>query len=332
MSPSLKILDVFYGNVCNLACNQCDVRSDIWGKGQHDKSLENILEGVDLAVKYFEIQEFSLLGGEPLLYKDTIIKILDHIKSFDTTTKINVPTNGMLLNKNLDFVANLIDKYNVMLQVSDHVSVFKNKSKSEELVECVHKLGKMLNLKTKPSVTYYTEYHDMNNKRQDPIFQKWIDIKTPGGYPEDDEEESSIYYNDGNKGIYYSIYDWFFANHYMDENNKPKPFNSPSAEYSYLRGCSSEFCSYMYDKKIYKCASLGTLQRFLKHHGVLDDPDWQKYLAYKPLDLTNCTQEEVENFSNTKHSCVKECTMCPATSDHKIVKTEEMVLRNLRNV
>lgn len=328
MRPSIKILDIFYGNTCNLACNQCDVRSDIFSKGQHDKTLENILEGIDLAVKHFEIQEFSLLGGEPLLYKPRIQDILTHIRSFDKTTKINIPTNGLLLKKNLEFVANLIETYNVTIMVSDHVNEFKDKTKSNEIVESVHELGKLLGYERNDPINYYLNFHDFANKRNDPLFNQWLKRKMPNGY---DIDDTDIYYNNGNKGVYYIIYDWFFANHYFDESNNPKPFNSHDPNLSYSQGCSSEFCSYMYDKKIYKCAALGTLKRFLTHHNSLDDPDWQKYLSYKPLDLISCTPEEVQKFSDTKYTCISECTMCPS-SGQKIVKTEEMVLPKLRNV
>ena len=38
----IKILDIFYGNKCNLTCNQCDTRSDVVRKGEYDPTIEDI--------------------------------------------------------------------------------------------------------------------------------------------------------------------------------------------------------------------------------------------------------------------------------------------------
>ena len=55
MQSYLKILDVFIGNKCNLACEQCDTRSDIIRTKDYDPSLEEIKEGIALAQKHFRI-------------------------------------------------------------------------------------------------------------------------------------------------------------------------------------------------------------------------------------------------------------------------------------
>jgi hypothetical protein len=53
---SLKILDVFIGGKCNLACFQCDTRSDVIRSGEYDQSTEDIIEGIRLAQKHFKIE------------------------------------------------------------------------------------------------------------------------------------------------------------------------------------------------------------------------------------------------------------------------------------
>jgi len=66
-------------------------------------------------------------------------------------------------------------------------------------------------------------------------------------------------------------------------------------------------------------------KNFLERHNAVDDEEWQKFLAYKPLDLTNCTDEEVENFSISKYKPISECSMCPS-SQNEVILTEENVL------
>ena len=73
MNNSIKILDVFYGNKCQLACAHCDTRSDYIRNGEFDPTLENILESVTLASEQFNVECWSVLGGEPFLYKDTVL-------------------------------------------------------------------------------------------------------------------------------------------------------------------------------------------------------------------------------------------------------------------
>jgi organic radical activating enzyme len=75
-NPNLKVFDIFYGNKCQIACQQCDTRSDLIRKGEHDPDLETIKEGILLTKEKFHIEHYSLLGGEPLLYKNKIESIV----------------------------------------------------------------------------------------------------------------------------------------------------------------------------------------------------------------------------------------------------------------
>ena len=118
MKPKIKILDIFYGGRCQLACAQCDTRSDTIRKGEFDPTVESIKEGILLAKNNFDIEIFSLLGGEPLLYKDKIKDILEFIRSIDKETLIFLPTNGELIGKNIDFLSEILPNYKILLMVS----------------------------------------------------------------------------------------------------------------------------------------------------------------------------------------------------------------------
>jgi organic radical activating enzyme len=52
---SLKILDVFIGGKCNLACYQCDTRSDVIRTDEYDQDINTILQSIRLAQKHFQI-------------------------------------------------------------------------------------------------------------------------------------------------------------------------------------------------------------------------------------------------------------------------------------
>jgi hypothetical protein len=90
----------------------------------------------------------------------------------------------------------------------------------------------------------------------------------------------------------------------------PKPFNSTPSD-AYKNSCPSQFCAFLHDKKIYKCAALGTLRRLLEKYNITDDPDWQRYLSYKPIDLENSSEEDLDRFADTHYCSIDECSMCP---------------------
>ena len=87
MKKEIKILDIFYGNKCNLACSQCDTHSDHVRGTQDDPELENIKQSITLAHKHFNVDLWGILGGEPLLYIDKCTAILDHLRSLDPESK-----------------------------------------------------------------------------------------------------------------------------------------------------------------------------------------------------------------------------------------------------
>ena len=316
----LKILDVFYGNKCNLTCVQCDTRSDIFRKGEHDPSLESIKEGVLLASKHFKIESYSLLGGEPLLNLPVVEEILKFIRSFDSTTTILLPTNGALISKHFDKLTELISQYRVYLVVCDHFAAFEDRSRSLAIFHAVTELATRIGIpETDPN-----QFHKniLNFKDPSSDWQSWMRLHREDGAASDSDK----YWADETKGVLLYGQDMFFRHHYFD-NLVPKPYAEGNPDASYLHGCCSPFCTYLYDKKLYKCGALGTLKRFLEYHDSVDDTAWQRYLAYKPLDLTQCTDQEVKNFSDSKFKSIPECDMCPSSAK-QYLKVPETVLPN----
>ena len=64
---------------------------------------------------------------------------------------------------------------------------------------------------------------------------------------------------------------------------------------------------------MYKCSRLSNLPAALKQTNQLEDPQWKKYLAYKPIHYSN-TQEEILAFFNKKEEDV--CTGCNTTQTY----------------
>ena len=307
----IKILDVFYGNNCNLACSHCDTRSD--EISSNGPSLEIIKESVRLANQKFDVENWSVLGGEPLLYKDKVLEIIKYIRSFEPNKTIFMSTNGMLLDKNIEWVANLIKEYRVWVQVCNHTSVFSSKDK---IVNAVHKVGNLCNI-TQTEPAYLWWYNIMKLETGTDNWKEYVRSK---GIDITNRDPNDVTYMKENYGIHY-MESTEFQSIYNIENGVPKPFNSNPQD-AYKNSCPSQFCAFLYNKKVYKCAALGTLRNFLEKKNLLEDADWQKYLNYKPVDLETDSPEE---FSKTHYCSVKECSMCPG-SYKGIVKDKINVL------
>lgn len=311
----IKILDVFYGNKCNLACSNCDTRSDTL-RG-YDPDLDTIKESIRLANEKFDVENWSVLGGEPLLYKDKVLEIVKYIRSIEPNKTIFMSTNGMLLSKNVEWVANLIKEYRVWVQVCNHTAKFGSKDK---IVSSVADVAEQLNIpKTEPGYLWW-----YNIMKYDTGTDNWKEYVERKGWDITQRDPNEVTYMENNYGIHYMESDWFHSI-YQTVNGIPKPFNSDDPQASYNNSCPSQFCAFLYKNKIYKCAALGTLRNFLDKHNLLEDDDWQEYLMYEPVDLEICTDAEVKYFADTHYCGVSACSMCPKY-EKTITKDEIQVL------
>jgi organic radical activating enzyme len=311
---SIKILDIFIGNKCNLSCLYCDTRSDVIKSKTHDPLIESIIEGIDLTRNKFHIDNYSILGGEALFYLDKLETIARHIRSFDQHTNILVPTNGRMIDKKINEIVRLITSYNLTLVICDHFSAFDDQSLSTELKQSTNNLVSKLGLVKGSSSDFFDQ----------------VLVDAPVDSLGDFEKEMVYLNQQGRITVFFKSQDEFQAN-YSLIHNKPKPFMTGDPQGSYKKGCCSAFCTFLYDRKLYKCAALGTLKKFLEYHNSQDDTDWQKYLSYQPLDLMCCSADEVTEFSNNKYKGIEQCDMCPNTSDHVFYRTPEKVIK-LKNV
>ncbi len=318
IKPYLKLLDIYYGSKCNLACVQCDTRSDVVRTDEQDPSLENILEGIRLAREKFEIEIYSLIGGEPLLNLDKVSKIIEYIRSYDTETTIFISTNGTLLSKKIDQLSDIMQTYHCSVMVCNHFSAV-DKDMTNRITDGVNQLVSKLELNRGDSNKFFKEFLKLNNPKKDPYWGKWIDERKE--YYLEDQPQDEYYHND-NIFLHFRPQDDFKKN-YVLTNGKPKPHATGLPHVSYKQGCSSPMCSFLIDKKLYKCAALGTLKKLLEYHNVLDDPDWQKYLNYRHLDLETCSDGDIAKFHVGKYFAIAECDMCGTNS---FKRTQESVI------
>jgi len=97
---------------CNLACFGCDHASPV-----HPEEYLDVNElAHDLAAlsKVYNVFEFRLTGGEPLLHPE-LVRIVEVIRESGISDKITMVTNGVLLHKAPEALWQKLDKVWVSL-------------------------------------------------------------------------------------------------------------------------------------------------------------------------------------------------------------------------
>lgn len=102
---------------------------------------------------------------------------------------------------------------------------------------------------------------------------------------------------------------WRLPWRYNHDGSKIKPMKQGDELMSWAT-CSEKYCNHIVDYKLFKCTKLAYLRPMLAKLGQLNDPDWQHYLGYQPLDLRTATFRDIAEFSSK--SAESYCDMCPA--------------------
>lgn len=112
-------LELFITQDCNLSCDYCFVKE----KQHKIMPLESIYSSINFLTFYSGNQKnlnLTLFGGEPLMAKKTIKKVVEYISKLESKSKakkysISITTNGTLLDE--DFLRHTRDKINFLLSI-----------------------------------------------------------------------------------------------------------------------------------------------------------------------------------------------------------------------
>jgi organic radical activating enzyme len=278
--PPLKIhlnnLNIFYGYRCNYSCDGCFSGSDAVKTEEFDPSVEEILESIPfLKEKVIVKNMVTLMGGEPWLYwEEKIIPISLSVNQHYQENCINIFTNGQLLGKN-------IDKF---IDLSKQVSAI--------------------------SLTVTRHLDPVLDSLPGQIWQKSIELMSD--HPEIFKISDDHYHVKGNikANIYFNHIQTWQPSYQKIPTGEIKPFATQDPNGSFQQRCNGSGCTCTFGKKLYKCPSLGSLKSHLSALGQYTDPDWQKYLLYQPLDITNADENEIQSFKDQLYKAVDQCDMC----------------------
>lgn len=279
----LRVMNFYYGFKCNLACRGCNSGSDIIFHKDYDPSIENILETISNFSNYVEdvTDMITIVGGEPTLYwHDKVVPMARHIRSLFPNVVININTNALLIHKLRDDIVNLfLEVDNIRLSIDNHLVSFSDSKEAQKFSE---------------NLQYFLSH---------PLIHKIHDM----------------HYDIPDRKIDFMLHEFYeFKAQFKFINGKIKPFSTNDPVKSMENGCVGNVCAAAIDNKLYKCPRLLALPKILAEKEQLDDPDWQKYLNYKSIDLKTATQEEIDNFKHTEGKAIPECDGCPDGKEQNI--------------
>jgi organic radical activating enzyme len=104
-------------DICNLKCKYCSHLTS-WYETNH-YSFEEYKRDVIALSNVLRCEEFSLLGGEPLILGDKLIDYVDVLRVCGISKKIRIITNGILMERNAE-VLKKFDSIWVSLYPSKH--------------------------------------------------------------------------------------------------------------------------------------------------------------------------------------------------------------------
>ncbi len=157
-------LEIHVSHACNLRCANCSHYCDIGypQKINHDDALGSILAWS----KKLHIDQFALLGGEPLLEKRVTEYVRIAAEAFPLAER-RLVTNGVLLHAHDDALAQAIKETNTRLIISSHAIPENQKPLlAKSLSKLKHWIQKYaLNVTIKPiDSRWFKLYHGLGKK------------------------------------------------------------------------------------------------------------------------------------------------------------------------
>ena len=297
-------LNIFYGYRCNFSCIGCCTGSDQIKTTARDPDINKTIEVLPTLASLIDIADggmITLLGGEILMnWDEKIVPLAKALRQNFPGTTINLFTNGHLLHKYINEVISLmLTVGNCNLTISQHLS---------------GDLDSTLGRKWTSNTTQF-----LNDSRIKKVHDNHYHII--------DHIDCNIHFYNGG-----SWFTWYKQE--LDGLIKPHASKDPARSMKY--GCASGAnCSTIFETNLYKCSSLATLDGLLSSKDQIDDPDWQFYLDYPHVDLSNTNLENFEYHKKNYAKPVLFCDMCNSNPSNVITcldRKQESILQTVQKI
>tara|TARA_Y100000593_G_scaffold14225_1_gene26929 strand:- start:317 stop:1180 length:864 start_codon:yes stop_codon:yes gene_type:complete len=279
-----KRLDIHVTHSCQLKCTGCNHYSNY---GIHEHFTEDTLvKWAEPWVDRIAFGKIQLVGGEPFLNKELKNICYSYRKLFPNT-ELLLFTNGLLLEKNIDWLYDCLNENQIRLIVSLHSK--KDEKYLYKFKEQMYHLNNSFKFKLVEK-TWLRSIYRVNN-----IYMEVRSVNDIN--PETDEAHWTITYK--NKGKFM------------------KPFTDNNPKQSWKQ-CIVKNSLQLYKYNLWKCPPIAYLQDVLKKFNLNNDLDWEPYLEYEGVSA-NITDKKLEEFLYKKEDWI--CAMCPTKPETLIEKT-----------
>ena len=294
MKYDLSYVEFYITHVCNLNCTDCNRFNNYAFKGH--QRWDDVKEAYSNWSKILTIDTIGIIGGEPLLNPD-LFKWIDGLKILWPNAHILIITNGTRLN----YVPNLyqeILKYKgkVRLDVSHHdPSTWVDAFKNLELF-----LGNIIK----------KEIHTKINK----IWNNCLN---------EDHSVTMFRYTDSNNIQSRLIPSWHFKDSSLKYVNSEFSLHESDPKEAF-KNCIMQGCQHMMDGKLYKCAPIGVIPKFMEQYHVTLTTNQKDLIDnYAPAEF-NWSDEKLDKFMDNliSKTHIPQCALCSSNPEPKLITAD----------
>ena len=168
MLPKIYYIETDIVDACNLNCAGCSHFAPL-AQCKNEVSIDDFTRDVKRLGELFPYDFlFRIMGGEPLLHS-RLIEILQISRLYLKEAKIELVTNGILLNKCSKELIDTINENNISICISDYglkldMEFIEKEFKNLKLVERVETMYN-ISLNDNPTDSYITNFFACRDKR-----------------------------------------------------------------------------------------------------------------------------------------------------------------------
>ena len=166
-------LDIHVINSCNLRCQGCNHLANFGYEGRFTEN--ELVDWIKPWMDRLSFKRISLLGGEPLLNPHLKNICIAYRRLFPSTeTKLRITTNGILIKK-CAWLKELIQEYNIHVQVSLHVlnGRIPYPKLIDQVMQGLRLLDQWVGETPRPEDYKWGSYVDRKQKLNFQVFYRW---------------------------------------------------------------------------------------------------------------------------------------------------------------
>lgn len=276
--PMTRLLSIHTINGCNLSCRGCNHNSSLLS-AKSTVDIDQVIRDIETILpKIYVWSHVSVIGGEPLLEPRTkeVVKVCRELCYGERGTQpcnVKLFSNGSRLLQEKEWIVDEM-LLGVVFRLTFHKPPYTDEGAKdwERAYEFIQYC-----ISRNVDITNTLELSEAYLQSWDKKPRMWFDL------------------------LKYNFHDDGKITYHPHEDGQPE--NS-------FKHCTCPN-SQLYNGYLWKCPMISYLRESLEATGQLKDPEWQKYLDYKPTSI-NDSADAIRNSFQEVLEPHEICNMCPA--------------------